>query len=149
MTTHPNAPIESAATSEGVDDAQFALVQRDTTFGGRATLAGQYLAGLSAAAQVASVGSPVKLPRDLFPAWPDADPALIQAVWDRALVVGVHLERMMKNPDRYRAGIEEIRGVLDAAGYAAMAGMVRRSLAMTVPAHPADAESGGRGHDDA
>lgn len=142
MTTH-HSPI-TAPTSD--EQAAFETVRADMVLGGRASMSGQYLAGLCAAAQVASVGAPEKLPRDLFPDFPDADPALIQAVWDRALVVGMHVERLRRDPDRYRERLELIRGELEAAGYAAMAGMVRRSLAMAVPVHPADGVSDGREH---
>lgn len=149
MTTH-HSPIESAAAEngQGVDSGQFAAVQADMVLAGRATLSAEYLRGLAIAGQVASAGAPRKLPLDLFPGFPDADPALIQEVWDRALVVGMRMERLAARPYYYRDQLERLRGELDAAGYAAMAGSVAQVLATAVPEHPADGESEGRGHDE-
>lgn len=150
MTTYFHSPIEPAAANEaeGQDSAQFATVQADMVLAGRATMSAEYLRGLILAGQVASAGAPRKLPLDLFPGFPDADPVLIQEVWDRALVVGMRMERLAARPYYYRDQLERLRGELEAAGFAAMAGSVGQVLATAVPEHPADGESEGRGHDE-
>lgn len=146
MTTFFHSPIESAAADgEGQDDAQYALSQQDLTLSARATMSGQYLAGLILAGMVATAGAPRKLPRDLYP---DLDPVVLQEVFDLGVGAGWHGRRLAERPYHYRDQIERLQGELAKAGFAAMAGMVGRSLATAVAAHPADGESDGREHRD-
>ena len=114
----------------------------DGVLAGRHVSAGAYLAGLMAAAEVETVGRVDRLPRDLFP---EADPVLVQAVWDRACVV------VWRAAERYFAArqdpqvLRELQAGLEAAAYHAMAGLVcdavrvsRRAGAVHPAEHPAD-----------
>ncbi|MFD8839767.1 hypothetical protein [Streptomyces griseofuscus] len=125
--------------------ATFEMLRTDAVLTGRAMSSGQFLAGLLAEAALETAGRPEKLPQDLFP---DADPAVVQAVWDRALVVGFHAGRLSAAPRLFRDQMDRVAGQFEAAGFHAMAGSVRRSRALVAPRSeglPADPEIG-RGH---
>jgi hypothetical protein len=136
--------MTTAAGSERAVD----VARADTALAGRAVSSGEFLAGLIVAAELDTVGRPGKLPADLFPEFPDADPALVQAVWDRALAVGLRAGRFRGAPRFHRDTLARLQGELEAAGHAAMAGLVARSLsAVSGPGVPvegldADVESG-------
>jgi hypothetical protein len=133
MTEIPTTPVPSAA-----DDA-FEVMRADAVFTGRAMSSGQFLAGLIANAQLETVGRPEKLARDM---WPDGDPVLIQAVWERALAVGFHAGRVSSAPRLYRDQLERIADQFAEAGFLAMGGSVARSRRLVAPQvlHPADGE---------
>jgi hypothetical protein len=118
----------------------------DLTLAGRAVSTGQHVAGLIAAAQLDTAGTPRKLPRDLFPG---VDPEVVQEIWDRALVVGVRAGQLMAAPRFNRDRLARLQGELTQAGFLAMGGMAGRSrqVAERAPAwHPVDGEVG-RSHE--
>jgi len=124
------------------------VARADAVLAGRAVSSGEFLAGLILAAELDTVGRPGKLPADLFPEFPDADSALIQAVWKRALAVGLRAGQFRGAPRFHRDTLARLQGELEAAGHAAMAGMVARSLSamsgagVPVEGLDADVESG-------
>ncbi|MFI8792606.1 hypothetical protein [Streptomyces sp. NPDC055105] len=144
MTTHPHSP---ATTSEATDAdaAAFEQTQRDLVLAGRTAATGQYLAGLIAAAQLDTVGTPRKLARDLFPG---VDPVVVQEIWDRSAAVHFRAGQMAGAPRFHRDKLSRLRKQLTEAGDAAMAGRVQEALTIAVQAHPADEESEGRAHDE-
>jgi hypothetical protein len=93
----------------------------DTVLGERARSSGEFLAGLIAAGELATVGSPRLLPQDLFP---DGDPELVRVVWDRALAVGLYAGRVSVMPRFRRDELARIQEQLCAAGFRVMGGMV-------------------------
>ncbi|MFB8182674.1 hypothetical protein ACFC8N_43125 [Streptomyces sp. NPDC055966] len=121
---------ESPVPSDHEDDAGFEAMRRDAVLGGRAMSSGAFLAGLIASAELETVGRPDKLAADLFP---DADPATVQAVWDRALAVGFHAGRLSSAPRLFRDQMDRVAGAFEQAGFHAMAGLVRRSRALVAP----------------
>ena len=134
-TTEPGAvsPEELAA---------FERPRADAVLTGRAMSSAEFLQGLIADAQLATVGRPDKLAVDLFP---DVDPAVVQRIWDRALAVGLHAGRMSAAPRMFRDQMARVEGLFEAAGYNAMAGSVARSRRLVAPelgVHPADADMG-------
>lgn len=133
--------IPTPAVSVSVEEeAAFAVMSTDAVLTGRAMSSGKFLAGLVASGQLETVGRPEKLARDLFS---DVDPAVVQAVWDRALAVGFHAGRVSAAPRLFRDQMDRVAGVYEQAGFAAMAGSVRRSRALVAPVREglvADAE---------
>lgn len=110
----------------------------DVVLAERHVSAGAYLAGLMAAAELEVVGRVDRLPRDLFP---DADPVVVQAVWDRACAV------VWRAAERYFAArqdpavLRELQADLEAAAHHAMAGLVgdaARVVRRAGTVHPAD-----------
>lgn len=99
-------------TAESVDVAAV-----DAVLDARNAAAAVRLAGIIADAQLDTVGSPRQLARDLFP---EFDPEVVQAVWDRALAVGVRAGQLMGAPRFYRDKLSRLQGELEAAGFAAM-----------------------------
>jgi hypothetical protein len=141
--TSPSSPVAASAsstTSSAEQPPAAPLV--DFVLAGRAVSTGAHIAGLIAAAQLDTVGTPRKLPADLFPG---VDPAVVQEIWDRALVVGVRAGQLMTAPRFNRDRLARLQGELVDAGHAAMGGMVGRSLSVAERApewHPADGEDG-------
>lgn len=121
---------ESAPSDDAAEATAFAAMSRDAVYTGRANSSAQFLAGLLAVGQLETVGRPEKLPADLFP---DADPATVQAVWDRALAVGFHAGRLSAAPRLFRDQMDRVAGLFEQAGFHAMAGSVRRSRALVAP----------------
>ena len=147
MTTYSNStpPAADDASEGGVlEDAVFETMRTDAVLGGRAVSSGEFLAGLIANAQLATVARPDKLAQDLFP---EVDPVVVQQIWDRALAVGLHAGRRSVRPSLYRDEMDRIAGVLADAGFHAMGGSVARSRRLVAPEvpHPADGE-GAEGH---
>ncbi|MDX2658328.1 hypothetical protein PV402_39775 [Streptomyces scabiei] len=93
----------------------------DEVLAGRAAESGRLLAGLILAAELDTAGAPRKLPADLFP---DVDPVVVQAVWDRALVVGIRAAQFLAAPRFHRDRLARLQGELEAAAFAAMGSMV-------------------------
>jgi hypothetical protein len=130
-----------AAEASAPSDAGFEVLRADAVLVGRAASAGMFLAGLIADGQLATVGSPTKLPADLFP---DVDPAVVDAIWKRALAVGLHAGRVSAAPRLHRDQLDRIAGQFAEVGYVAMGRAVARSRALVAPElkHPADSEAG-------
>lgn len=129
MTTSPLTP---AADSSGPSPEQGDAGWADMVLAGRAVSTGQWIAGLIAAAQLDTVGTPRKLPADLF-AHHDVDPAVVQEIWDRAVAVGVRAGRLMGAPRFNRDKLTRLQGELEGAGFAAMGPMVGRSVRLVDP----------------
>lgn len=140
-TTSATTPQPADGEGGGLEDAAFATMRADAVLAGRAMSSGVFLAGLIAHAQLATVGRPDKLPRDM---WPGVDPVVVQEIWDRALAVGLHAGRRSVSPRLFRDELDRIAGALVEAGFHAMAGSVARSRRLVAPevAHPADGEDG-------
>lgn len=128
----------SVPPSAAVPDAEVEVGYVDAMLADRNAGAAVRIAGLIAAAQLDTVGSPRKLPMDLFPG---ADPEVVRVVWERALVVGVRAGRLMGAPRFYRDKLLRLQGVLADAGFAAMGRSVGRARAAVV-GHPVDSEDG-------
>lgn len=128
----------AGASSDGVP---FDVLRADAVLAGRAASAGMFLAGLIANAQLATVGSPDKLPQDLFP---DVDPEVVSGIWQRALAVGMHAGRASAAPRLYRDQMDRYAALFAEAGYLAMGRSVARSRALVAPelTHPGDDEVG-------
>lgn len=132
----PVSPRESGA-------AEVAHV--DAVLDARNAAAAVRLAGIIADAQLDTAGSPRKLPMDLFP---DFDPEMVQAVWERALVVGVRAGQLLGAPRFYRDKLARLQGELADAAYASMArssGAVLTGPAAFPELHAVDDEEA-RGH---
>lgn len=130
MTTLPE-------TEAAVDAAAWEVARQDAMLCGRASSSGEFLAGLILNGQLETVGRPDKLPADLFP---HVDPDVVQAIWDRALAVGLHAGRVSAAPRLYRDQMLRVQAELEAIGYEAMARLVARSRRLVAP-HPADGET--------
>jgi hypothetical protein len=130
-----------AAEAAAAEGGSFEVLRADGVFVGRAASAGMFLAGLIADGQLATVGSPTKLPADLFP---DVDPEVVDAIWKRALAVGLHAGRVSAAPRLHRDQLDRIAGQFAEVGYVAMGRAVSRSRALVAPElrHPADSEAG-------
>ena len=98
------------------------------------------LAAHLTAGTLEAVGRPRLLPTALFP---DADPVVVQAIWDLALTVGyLGGQRAAAGRRWEHERLAAARDQLAEAGYAAMAERIARVL--PGPAvHPADGETGG------
>ena len=82
-------------------------------------------------------------PADLFPG---EDPDLVQRVWNRSAAVHFAAGVAFANPERTRERMEADRATLAEVSFAAMGGLVGRSLATPMLRHPADGDSDGREH---
>lgn len=119
-----------APSDDAGEAAAFQVMSADAVFTGRAMSSGQFLAGLIATAQLETVGRPDRLPADQFSEW---DPAVVQAVWDRALAVGFHAGRLSAAPRLFRDQMDRVAGAFEEVGFNAMAGSVRRSRNLVAP----------------
>ena len=138
----PTAAAVPALVPSAAEVAEFEVMRTDAVLTGRAMSSAEFLAGLIAAAELDTVGSPRKLPVDLFP---DVDPLVVQRVWERALVVGVRAGRLMGAPRFHRDQLARLQGELREAGHHAMGGLVGRSVSAVERApewHPVDGEDG-------
>jgi hypothetical protein len=132
MTTTP-APTDPAADTTGTTDTDQALAER-------AVSSADFLAGILAAAMLDTLARPGQLPADLFPDIPEAH---VQAVWQRALVVGYRAGKFANAPRFNRDTLNRLQLALADAGYQAMAALAEKPLqAVAIPAgeHPADTE---------
>ncbi|MEU9014217.1 hypothetical protein AB0D12_31500 [Streptomyces sp. NPDC048479] len=121
ITPAPAAPVPAAADRELADMCQ---------------TAGDHLAGLIAQGMLHTVGRPDRLPELL---WPDADPELVRAIWERALPVGVVVGKSLARPRWTPEGFDRLRTALREAGYQGMARHADRTARLH---HPADHEHG-------
>lgn len=138
--TPSSSPVASTGSSASAVEQPAPPV--DFVLAGRAVSTGAHIAGLILAAQLDTVGTPRKLPRDLFPG---VDAAVVQEIWDRAMVVGVRTGQLMTAPRFNRDKLARLQGELVEAGHAAMGGMLGRSRVAAERApewHPADGEDG-------
>lgn len=129
MTTPAPAP------ASGTDTAAAATVHVDQVLAERCQSGGDYLAGLIAHGLLDTAATPRKLPEALFP---DADPAVVRAVWDAALAVGYRAGQLSLRPAWAATELHRTRDALNAAGYTAMARLAARSGTLHPPRHPAD-----------
>lgn len=137
MTTTPDLPAASSGT-DGSGAGPGPSV--DLVLAGRAVSDGERIAGLIAAAQLDTVGTPRKLPMDL---WPDADPELVREVFERGVIVGFRAGRFFGAPRFYRDKLASLQRRLAEAGYAAMgrvAGPAATAAYRAPEPHPADGE---------
>jgi hypothetical protein len=134
MTTTPELP--AAVPDPAVVDTELAA---------RARSAGEYIAGLIAAAELDTVGTPRKLPMDV---WPQSDLALqelVHEVFQRGVAVGFRAGRFFGTPRFYRDKLVSLQRRLAEAGYAAMGRTVGPAVeaAWRAPEwHPVDGEEG-------
>lgn len=139
MTEISTTPVPA---DDSAEDAAFETMCADAVLMGRAVSSGQFLAGLLAAAELETASRPDKLPMDLFS---NEDPAVVQAVWDRALAVGFQAGRVSAAPRLFRDQLDRLAGEFEAAGFEAMAGSVRRSRNLVAPVReglPGDSGTG-------
>ena len=132
-TTATPAPAPFSAQESGVD-----VGQEDLVLTGRHVSTGQYLAGLMAGAELHTAGRPDRLPRDVFP---EGDPGLVQAVWERACAVTWRAASLHFASRSDPAVLAKLREELEGAGFHAMAGTVGRAARVVeraALAHPAD-----------
>jgi len=136
-----SAPTIDPAGASSPEGVPVDVLRTDAVLVGRAASAGMFLAGLIANAQLATVGSPDKLPQDLFP---DVDPEVAQEIFQRGLVVGLHAGRRSASPALYRDEMDRMSALCAEAGYLAMGRSVARSrrLVASELTHPADGEAG-------
>lgn len=132
-------PSSSAATAADGSSGQVPLSAVDFVMAGRHTSTAQHIAGLMAAAQLDTAGTPRKLPADLFPG---VDPAVVQEIWDRACVVAWRASQFAAAPRFHRDALTRLQEQLQEAGSVAMGAMVGRSLRSVAAVHPADEEAG-------
>lgn len=128
--TDPTVTGPGSATGTAVVDQAAATL---------AATSAEELAGLIAVGMLDTVGQPARLPELL---WPDADPALVRAVWDLALATGYRAGRLAGRPRWAAEELDRARAALEGAGYAAMAALVDRTTGTARPRpaepHPAD-----------
>src|SRR4051812_12045002 len=135
------ATPESRAVVDGPSEA-WETACADAVLVGRASPAAVFLRVLLVNSELETVGRPDRLPADLFP---DVDPAVVQAIWQRALAVGLHAGRVSAAPRLHRDQLDRIAGQFAEVGYVAMGRAVARSRALVAPQlkHPADSEAEG------
>ncbi|MFD3516305.1 hypothetical protein [Streptomyces sp. NPDC058657] len=134
--TGPAAPVPDPVGPGGTSTS---IADTDSVLAERCGSAGEYLAGLLAAAQLDTVARPNQLPEDLFS---HLDPWDVRQVWDRALAVGYRAGKMASNPQWTTEGLDRMRRALADAGYGQMATQAARSHRTTTPrTHPADPDT--------
>lgn len=132
-------PVDAAGAVETSEAEQ--TVRADLVLAGRHVSTAQFLAGLMAAAELDAVGRADRLPRDLFP---DADPALVQEVWEKACAVAWRAAGQYFAARHDPAVLAAVQKEFEGAGFHAMAGTVGRSLTVlerAAQAHPADGQA--------
>lgn len=141
MVPAPSAGSSAAAVPAAVPDP--AVEAADAVLAERARVDGEFIAGLILAGQLDTVGSPRKLPMDL---WPQSDPVvqeLVLEVFQRGVAVGFRAGRFFGAPRFYRDKLASLQARLAEAGFAAMGRGVGSAVvaAFRVPeAHPTDGE---------
>jgi len=142
MTTIPELPSPAASVWPPVPSPETSYA--DGVLSGRAMSSAVFLAGVLANSELETVGRPDRLPQDLFP---HVDPAVVEAIWQRALAVGLHAGRVSASPRLYRDQFARVQGLFAEAGFVAMGRLVGRSRRVVAPesAHPAGGDVP-RGH---
>lgn len=92
------------------------------------------VAGYLTAAMLEEAGRPDRLPALL---WPDADPELVQQIWEKAAAVCTLAARRLAGPRWDTAGLEKAEEALREAGWHAMARRIRAATACAPSQHPA------------
>lgn len=146
MTRHNPTTAHQPLPATGQLALPLTVPEADAHLATRAATSADMLTGLITAGLLHTVGSPTKLPTAL---WPDADPVIVQAVWDVALSTGLWMGEQRAAGRQWRPeALDTARQELAEAGFTALAGQV----AMTAshgrrPAsepgsgeHPADAD---------
>ena len=140
----PTTPTSSTPGPAGEESAPWAddpharVEMADLVLAGRHVSTAQYLAGLMARAELEAAGRVDRLPRDL---WPDADPVLVQEVWEKACAVAWRAAGEYFAARHDPAVLAAVQKEFEGAGFHAMAGTVGRSLTVVeraAQAHPAD-----------
>lgn len=135
MTTHPNT---TPATEGAQDDAGFEVMRADAVFTGRNMGAAAHIAGMLTGAQAVTAPVPKGLLKDV---WPDVDPAVVQAIYERGVEVGWRGRQMYEAPRLYGEQLAQAQAQLGDAAFHAMEGMVARSRELGLRGrHPADGE---------
>ena len=133
----------SAGAAEAAAGPDGEVARVDGVLDARNREVAAYLAGLIASGQLDTVGSPRKLPQDL---WPQADPVLqelVQEVFQRGVAVGFRAGRFFGAPRFYRDKLASLQGRLAEAGYAAMGRAMGPAVTEAYRApvrHPVDGE---------
>lgn len=125
MTTTPDVPAAG--------QVEFEVARADAMLSGRA----MFLAGLLVAAEADTVDGPHKLAMDL---WPDVDPAVVEAIQNRAFVVAHRMHQFAESPRLHGDRLRVLQARLTEAGFEAMGRAVGRSRRVVDP-HPADGET--------
>jgi hypothetical protein len=134
--------LDTTRTPAGPGPEGDAAAAVDAMLAARASEAGAYIAALIVAAELDTVGTPQKLPMDLFP---DDAPDTVIRVWARALAVGYRAGQLSPSPRFYRDRLATLQALLDEAGYAVMGRTLGPVLAVAQRApewHPVDGEFG-------
>ena len=127
-----------APSSDGAEAAAYQAVAFDSVSTGRNMGAGAHIAGLLTAAQVATAPTPAALLKDL---WPEVDPAMVQAIYDRGVEVGWRGAQYYAAPRLHGEELARVQAECEAAGHEAMRGMVARSRVLAARSrHPGDGE---------
>lgn len=135
MTVQPDAQTPAASPQSALDPAHVARVLDE-----RIVTSTDVLAAHITAATLEAVGRPRLLPTALFP---DADPEVVEQVWQMAFMVGFLGGKRTAESRRWEhERLAEARNQLADAGYAAMADRIGRVLPPPDrEQHPADAET--------
>jgi len=136
-------PSDDAQGGQVLDDAAFETMMADAVLTGRNMGAAAHIAGILTGAQAATAPTPQALLKDV---WPDVDPAVVQAIYERGVEVGWRGRAFYQAPRLHGAALAEAQELLAAAGFEAMRGSVARSRQLAARGrHPADGEAG-HGH---
>lgn len=128
----------------GLSDAALEVMCTDAVLAGRAMSSAVYLAGLLAAGELETAGTPRKLPADM---WPEVDPAVVQAIWDRAAATAWRAAQFAQAPWPHRETLAALQARFAEAGFHAMGGVAGRARELAVRSrHPVDGEIG-RSHE--
>lgn len=135
----------TAGPADSADSGPLSVHEADMGGAGMAASSGQFIAGLLAYGQLASVGTPRRLVEGLLP---EMDPSVRQEVVDRLLAIGFQAGRLSVRPQFHGDELASVRDKLAQAGFDAMAGQVGRSLNTVSPrvGRPAPDSESARGH---
>ncbi|MEW2402094.1 hypothetical protein [Streptomyces sp. NPDC046862] len=138
----PHTPVNGSTPAPAFDEAVHAA---DMSGAVMAASSGDFIAGLIAYGQLASVGSPRALVAGLLP---EMDPEMRQELIDRLLAIGFHAGRLSVRPQFHGEDLARVQDKLARAGFNAMAGQVGRSLRTVAPTRAGRGEvDGGSGRE--
>ncbi|MGW0014620.1 hypothetical protein ACWDVX_33330 [Streptomyces tendae] len=140
-TTSPS-PADDAFEGGPLEDAAFETMRADAVLTGRNMGAGAHIAGILSGAQAATAPTPAALLKDV---WPDVDPVVVQAIYERGVEVGWRGHALYQAPRFRGAELAEAQESCARAGFMAMQGAIGRSRELAGRQHPADGEAG-HGH---
>lgn len=133
-------PSPPAAAVDAEEQAAFERMRADSVIASRSMSAGQFIAGLLAAAELESAGTPEKLPAET---WPDVDPVAAQEIWNQACLVAWRAARYAGSSRLSAERLQALQDQLAEAGFHAMAQTVGRSrqlVARAASVHPGDGQ---------